>query len=200
MARPGRVTPLLAAALLAALPALNACAPAVVATGAAVGVGIAHDRRTTGTLIDDHSLALKVRRALSEDPDIKSRAHINITTFNGVVLLTGEVPDAALRARAGSLAESAGKVRMVHNELVLEGPSSAMSRASDSLLHAKVKGAMVAAEGFDATRVEVTVEQGTVYLMGLVTRDEADRATEITRRVGGVQKVVRLFEYIRPEP
>lgn len=194
--------PAMTLALVTALlvPAVTGCAPAVVATGAAVGVTVAHDRRTTGTLLDDNTLAFKVRRALNGDPDIKNQAHINITTYNGVVLLTGEVPDPVLRARAGTLAETAGDVRLVHNELLLQGPTSTMSRTSDTLIHAKLTGHMLAAENFDPTRVEVTVEQGTVFLMGLVTREEAAIATEISRRVSGVAKVVRLFEYLPEAP
>lgn len=178
--------------------ALQGCAPAIVAGGAATGAMIAHDRRTTGTVVEDRAIILKVAGRISDDEELDNQSHINVNSYNGVVVLTGETPSAALRARAEKHARQVEKVRKVYNELVVAAPSSLLTRTSDTLLLGKIKGTMLATEGVDPTRTKVIVEQGRVYLMGLVTDAEAHAATEVVRRVDGVQKVIRLFEYIDP--
>lgn len=197
---PRRTLPaaLLSVMVAAGAAGLQGCAPAVVATGAATGAMVAHDRRTTGTLVEDNAIVLKVARAISRDEELDTQSHINVNSYNGVVLLTGEAPTAMMRATAEKYARQVEKVRRVYNEIQVAAPSSLLTRTSDTLLHTKIKAKMVATEGVDPTRINVVVEQGTVYLMGLVTADEAARATELVRRIDGVQKVVRLFEYIEP--
>jgi osmotically-inducible protein OsmY len=188
---------LAAGALLATILLLNACAPLVVG-GAATTASVAHDRRTAGSVVEDQSIKLRIRSALNNDPELSKQAHINITSFNGIVLLSGEAPTRALRERAGELARRTEKVRRVHNEIQVASPSSMMTRSSDSWITTKVKTALLAAqkEGFDSTRIKVVTENGTVYLLGLVTHSEADVATEEARKVKGVQRIVKLFEYI----
>ncbi len=184
-------------ALLVTTLLLNACAPLVVG-GAAATASVAHDRRTAGTVIEDQSIELRIRSALNKDPELSKQAHINITSFNGIVLLSGEAPTSALRERAGEIARKTRKVRRVHNEIQIAAPSSMMTRSSDSWITTKVKSVMLGAagDGIDPTRIKVVTENGTVFLMGLVTHGEADAATEKARQVKGVQRIVKLFEYL----
>lgn len=188
---------LLIAALLACAGALLAsCAPALVGAGAATTAAVAHDRRTPGTMIDDQLIEWKARAALGEDQELWSQSHINVTSFNNIVLLTGETPSERMRTRAAEIVREVERVRGVHNELQIAAPSSMLSRSSDSWITGKVKSSMLADGSVPGTRVKVVTEAGTVYLMGLVTREEAEAATEIARKVNGVQRVVKLFEYL----
>lgn len=184
-------------ALLAANVMLSGCAPAVVVGGAAATASVAHDRRTTGAVVEDQAIELRIKSALS-DAGINKQAHINVTSYNAVVLLSGEAPGEALRSRAGELARDAEKVRRVHNEVQIAAPSSWMTRSSDAWLTTKVKAALLRIKmaNFDATRVKVVSENGTVYLMGLLTRAEAAAVTDQTQQLAGVQRIVKLFEYL----
>jgi len=183
-------------ALLAALAVtLNSgCAATAVGAGAA-GVGAAVDRRTTGSFIDDEIIEVKAIAALGEDSALWEQSHLNVTSFNGIALLSGEAPSEALKAQAERHVASVRKVRHVYNEVVIAAPSSVLSRSNDGYLTAKVKSALLAEKHIQANHVKVVTEASTVFLMGLLTRAEAERATEVARRVGGVQRVIKLFEY-----
>ena len=159
---------------------------------------IAHDRRTTGTFIEDQAIELKAYDALGEAGDLKKQSHINVTSYNLIVLLTGETPTESYRYQAQDIVSRIERVRRVHNELSVAAPSSLMSRSSDTVITTKVKTSLfgVDLEGFDPTRVKVVTERGNVYLMGLVSRAEGDAAADRARHIGGVQRVVKLFEYI----
>jgi osmotically-inducible protein OsmY len=177
---------------------LYGCAAAVVG-GAATGASAAHDRRTFGTYIDDEGIELKIRLDIFNNRELNSQIHINIISINGVVLLVGQAPTAALKQQAGDIASGVEKVRLVHNEMTIAAPNSMMTRSSDSLITAKVKVELFGIKGhedFDPTRVKVVTENGIVYLMGILYRSEAAAVTERARQVSGVQKVVKLFEYI----
>lgn len=177
---------------------LSGCA-AIAVGGVATGAAVAHDRRTTGTMIEDQNIEIKAASALAKDPELKSRAHLNVTSYNLVVLLSGEAPSEELKVRAGRIVRGIERVKRVHNEVVVAAPSSMMTRSSDTMITARVKTALLGIKGFedfDGTRVKVVTENGTVFLMGLVRRAEADAATEAARTVGGVQRVVKLFEYL----
>ena len=178
--------------MVAALPLLGGCAAAVIG-GAATGVLVAQDRRTVGTVAEDQSIELKTGSRVGERvPD----GHINVTSFNRLVMLTGEVPTAAAREEAERVARAVENVRGVYNELQVAGNSALTSRTNDTYLTSKVKTRFLDSGKFNALQVKVVTENSVVYLMGLVTRGEGDNATEIARTTGGVQKVVRLFEYI----
>ena len=185
----------IALGLLAVSVALGGCAAAVVG-GAAATASTAHDRRTTGTMIDDELIENKLLDALHEDTELWDQTHINGTAYNGVLLLTGEAPSETLRQRAAHIGSKLPKVREVHNELRVAAPSSFPSRSSDSWVTGKVKTALLNSDKIDGLRVKVVTEAGVVYLMGLLTRAEADAATDSARRVGGVQRVVKVFEYL----
>ena len=187
---------LLAITLLTSL--LGGCA-AVVVTGAATGANAAHDRRTLGAYVDDEGIELKTRLAITEDKEVYSQVHVNIISINGVVLLVGQAPTEALRMKIEDITRGIEKVRVVHNEMTIAAPNSYMTRSSDSLITAKVKGSLFGIkghDGFDPTRVKVVTENGVVYLMGILFRSEADAVATKASRVSGVQKVVKLFEYL----
>ena len=178
------------------LPALQGCFP-VVATGVGMGAMMAADRRSSGAYVEDEGLEWKVGSRIEKQ--FGDRAHVNVTAFNRVVLLTGEIADEAARAQLDQIAASVPNVRGVTNEVQVSGISSMTSRGNDAVVTSKVKARFVDANQFSANHVKVVTEAGAVYLMGLVTRDEADKATEITRTTSGVRKVVRVFEYISEE-
>ncbi|MBU3736237.1 MAG: BON domain-containing protein [Methylobacterium sp.] len=174
---------------------LGACAPAVVG-GAAAGGLAAADRRTSGTYVEDEGIEWKSLTRISEA--LKDKIHINVTSFNRSVLLTGEAADEAARQKAESIAREVQNVRNVTNELAIGLPSSLASRSNDTYLTSLVKGNMIKdnAGRFAPIHVKVITENAVVYLMGMVTRKEAEAATEIARNTSGVQKVVTVFEYV----
>ena len=177
---------------------LYGCAAAVVG-GAATGATAVHDRRTVGTFIDDEGIELKARMAIFDDKELNSQIHINIISINGVVLLFGQAPTEAARQKAAEIVSTVPKVRLIHNEMTVAAPNSYLTRSSDSLVTAKVKSKLFTIkehDNFDPTRVKVVTENGIVYLMGILTHSEADTVTDAARQVGGVQKIVKLFEYI----
>ncbi|MFO1280985.1 MAG: BON domain-containing protein [Burkholderiales bacterium] len=181
---------LVAAFAAAAIP-LTGCAPVIVA-GAAGAALVATDRRSAGAQLDDTTIETKL--AASYASTWGDRAHVSVTSYNGVVLLSGEVPDQAAWAEAGSRAKATDRVRAVHNELAV-GPSTDLAtRTNDTYITSKVKTRFVEANRFSATHVKVVTERGTVFLMGLVSRQEADAAGEIAATTSGVARVVRLFE------
>ena len=181
--------------ILLVIISIQGCAAAVVA-GGATGAAVAVDRRTTGTMIEDESIELKAGQAFRNDPEINDNAHWNVTSFNTIVLISGEAPTQEMKERMGNIIQGLPKVSHVYNEITIAAPSALVSRSSDSLITSKVKTKLLTLDNFDGTKVKVVTEKGIVYLMGLVSHDESSRATEATRQVGGVQKVVKLFQYI----
>lgn len=179
--------------LLTAL-ALQGCAPLVVGGAAAGGVIAATDRRTVGAITEDELIELKAANRIRERyPDT---AHVNVTSYNRQVLLTGEVPDASARAEIERIARAVENVRTVYNETIVAGVTSYTARSNDAIITSKVKGRFLDAGRFNPLHVKVVTENGIVYLMGIVNRQEAADATELARTTAGVQKVVRVFEYL----
>ncbi|WP_460564377.1 BON domain-containing protein [Hydrogenophaga aquatica] len=174
--------------------ALSACAPLVVGTAMGTGVLVATDRRTSGAQLEDQGIELRAGSRLRDQ--FGDRARVVVTSFNRRVLLTGEVPSEADRAAAVRIVGGVENVREIVDELAVMTSPSFTARSSDALVTARVKAAMVDASDLQATAVKVLTERGTTYLMGRVTQREADRATEITRSIPGVQGVVRVFEII----
>jgi osmotically-inducible protein OsmY len=183
---------LLASAML--LPvALSGCVPAVIAVGAGGATLVATDRRTTGAQVDDEGIEVKVANQVNAQ--FGDRVHVNITSYNGVVLLTGEVPDQGVWASIGGIAKGTEKVRLVHNEIVVAGKSELSVRTNDSYITSKVKARFVEANKFPPNAVKVVTERAVVYLMGIVTLDEGTAAGEIAASTEGVARVVKVFEY-----
>lgn len=179
--------------LIAALtPALQACFP-IIAGGVGAGISLANDRRTSGIFIEDQGIEIKAQNRLGEK---LKEAHINVTSYNLALLMTGEAANPTQRSEAESIVQSIPNVRQVFNEIAIAPVSSFSNRSNDSYLTTKVKGRMVEANKFNIVHVKVVTEASAVYLLGLVTRKEAEDATEIARTTTGVTKVVRLFEYL----
>ena len=171
---------------------LGGCVAAVVG-GAATGVVVSEDRRTVGTVTEDQGIEIK---AVNRITDKYKDAHINATSFNRMVLVTGEVPDAAAKAAVEKIVQAIENVRGVYNEVTV-GPVTVLSaRPNDSFITSKVKARFVDERKFNAVHVKVVTEASVVYLLGLVKRKEAEDAVEIARTTSGVKRVVKLFEYI----
>ena len=187
---------LTALALAAALPALQGCV-----TAAAVGAGtvalMVEDRRTTGTYVEDESIEWKVVARVNSD--FKS-AHVNGTSFNRRVLLTGQAPTEEAKKAIEAAVKAIPEVAAVVNELAVGGNSSMSSRGSDSIITSNVKTRMVGNSKFSTNHVKVVTEDGVVYLMGMLTQAEGDAAVEIARSTAGVQRVVKAFEHIPEAP
>lgn len=186
---------LLAIVLPAAAVLLQGCFPAFVGAGAGAAMSAA-DRRTTGAQVEDESIELKISRRIDERYD--DRVHTDVTSFNRSVLLTGEVPEPRIKADIEKIALGVQNVRGVTNEIEIAGIPSAPARANDGYLSAKVKTRFLDADKFNPLHVKVVTEAGVVYLMGIVTEQEAADAVEIARTTAGVRKVVKIFEYCRP--
>ncbi len=173
---------------------IQGCAPAVVG-GAATGAAVAYDRRTTGTVIDDQGIEFKAAYALFNNKEIYDQSHINVTSFNGVVLLTGETPSESLKQKATAEVKQIPKVRRIHNELAIAAPSALPSRSTDTWITSKIKAKMATDERIDPFHIKVVTERGIVYLLGLVSRNEAQQAVNLVTNTAGVQRVVKIFEY-----
>ena len=186
---------LLAAAVIAgtAGTTLTGCAPMVVAAGVGAGALVASDRRSTGAQMDDETIEVKI--VTTAGNRWGDAIHLNVTSYNGIVLLTGEAPDATIKGEITTLANTTDRVKSVHNDMVVAPATTLPARTNDSYITSKVKAGFVEANKFAATRVKVVTERSVVYLMGIVNRDEAEAASRIAATTSGVERVVRLFEY-----
>ncbi len=176
--------------------ALSGCAPLVVG-GAMVGASAVYDRRHYEVVIDDEQIELAAMQALRRDPSVRQGARISVTSYNHSVLITGQAESEVIAERAGDLVSRVPKVTRVVDEIAI-GPAIGLTRESeDTLITSRAKLALtkIAVTGFNPTRVKVVTENGVVYLLGLVSPQEADAAVEQVRYVPGVQQVVKLFEY-----
>lgn len=188
------LAPWLLAATLA--PSLTGCMGAA-AVGAGAGVLMFADRRLSETYLADEGIEIRGGNRIGEK--FGDKVHVNITSYNRTVLLTGEVPDEATKDAVEKVVTSVNEVRRITNELNIAGPSSFAARSNDAYLTSKVKARFLDAARFSINHIKVVSESGAVYLMGLVTQAEADAAVEIARTTGGVQRVIRVFEIITPE-
>lgn len=184
-------------ALLIVVPLiiLQGCAAAVVGAGA-TGTAIAVDRRTAGSVIDDQGIEIKARREFAGSDELWDQSNVSVTSYNGIVLITGETPNQQLKSKITEIVKDIPKVRKVYNEMAIAAPSALSSRSSDTWLTSKVKTRLTAEKEVRALFIKVKTERGVVYLMGKVTRQEADTAVAVTRSTAGVQRVVKVFEYI----
>ncbi|MCW8887057.1 MAG: BON domain-containing protein [Motiliproteus sp.] len=152
--------------------------------------------RTTGSFIDDELIEVKALVNLNKASDTLANAHVSVTSFNGVVLLTGQVPDENTRMMAESTIRQIRKVRTIHNELTISGPTSHIVRTNDAWITSKIKVNMISDKNFNSSVVKVVTENGVVYLLGLVSHADADKAVALVKQSHGVQKIVKMFEYI----
>ena len=179
---------------LAAGTTLSACAPLLIGGAIWGGTMVVSDRRTSGTQIDDQAIELKSVRRISDV--IADRGHVNVTSYNRLVLITGEVPTEADKTAVEQAVMRIDNVRSIVNELTLTAPSSLSARSNDTLMTSKVKASMVDAKDIQANAFKVVTERSVVYLMGRVSEREANRAADVARGVSGVQKVVKVFEVV----
>lgn len=184
------------AALLLCLPVLAGCFGAA-AVGVGTGALMLTDRRNSETFISDQGMELRAANRIREN--YGDKVHVNVTSYNRMLLLTGEAPTEVIKADVEKLVSAVPNVKSITNELAIAGPSSYGGRSNDSYITSKVKARFVDANKFSPNHVKVVTEAGAVFLLGLVTQTEADAAVEIARTTGGVQKVVRVFEIISPE-
>lgn len=181
----------------ATLCGLSACVPLIVG-GAMVGGGmVATDRRTSGTVVEDQGIELKAVVRIHDT--FGDKVHVNVTSYNRQVLLTGEAPTAEDKARVEQIVQQVENVRNVLNELGVLGNSTLSQRSNDTLVSTRVKAALLEARDLFSNSFKVVTERGTVYVMGRVTQREATRATEVISTTQGVQRVVRVLEIISEE-
>lgn len=174
--------------------ALHACAPAVV-VGAGAGAAATHDRRSVGAIVDDAAIELKIGALVKADKSLADTTHISVTSVNGMVLLTGEAETAALREKVVADARNVASVRLVVDEIRIAQPTPIGNRTRDTWITTKVKSKLMNTRGLDSSQVKVVTEARSVYLLGLVTQEQGHLAAEAARRIRGVARVVKLFEY-----
>lgn len=187
--------------ILASCLTLTACVPAAFMAGAAATGTVVTDGRDVKTQVDDQAIAHHVRTALNLNKHIKNNSSISVSTFNHIVLLTGTARDEEIRELATTITRSVAKVRRVHNEIIISDKSSFKDAASDTWLTTKIKSSLLAERGLKSAQIKVVTDNSTAYLMGLVSREQGELATNVTRHVPGIVKVVKLFEYTsEPKP
>ena len=174
---------------------LAGCAPVLIGAAAGSAYTSFEDRRSAGVQIDDEGIELRVGNRISDR--FADKAHVNVTSFNRSVLLTGEVPDAQSREEAERIARAVPGVQGVANELEIAGVSSLGARTNDAFITSKVKARFLDARRFNPVHVKVVTEAGVVYLLGVVTEQEGNEAVELARTMAGVRKVVKIFEYCK---
>ncbi len=183
------------AVLLLCVPVLSGCFGAA-AVGVGTGALMLTDRRNSETFVSDEGMELRASSRISEK--YGEKAHVNVISYNRMLLLTGEVPSEAAKADVEKIASGVPNVKSITNELAVAGPSGFGVRGNDAYITSKIKARFIDHDKFAANHVKVITEAGVVFLLGLVTQQEADDAVEIARTTGGVQKVVRVFEIISP--
>lgn len=174
---------------------LTGCVPALVVAGATAGGAILYDNRSFSQMNADANSTHAARTHIASDPTLQNDAHINVSVYNGIMLLTGEAPTPELRQEALSLVSDISGIKHIYNEITVQPPTSHSQRMKDSWITTKVKSAMLTKNGLRSTNIRVTTENGVVFLMGNVSHEQANQATDVARRVAGVRKVVKVFEY-----
>lgn len=174
---------------------LQGCFFVAGAAAGAAAIALVYDHRSVGNTLADARIGNKIVEKIRVEPDLRFESHIEVTVFNKVVLLTGEAPKPQWRAQAEAIARTVPGVTKIYNQITLQGPTSTLTRTSDSWITAKIRGIMLANQELKSSSIKVVTEDGTVYIMGIVSRQQAAIAAEIARQVSGVQRVVRVFQY-----
>lgn len=177
-----------------AAPLLQGCLPLVVGAGVGAGVMVADDRRSSATMLEDQTIEIKASKRISER--FEGQYRVSVTSFNRYVLVVGQVPNEDIKREIEVMILETPNVRNVQNEITVSGASSLVARSNDSLLTSRIKGRLVQSKDVSANHVKVVTESGTAYLMGVVTRSEAEAASQVAATTGGVQRVVKVFEYL----
>lgn len=174
---------------------LSGCVAALVASVAVVTVDIIHDRRTAGEYVDDNTIELTAQNYLASNKAIRKAVHVRPTSWNGILLITGEIDEPELKQQIVNKLTNITGVRQLVDETTITGKTKLGTRANDAWITTRVKSRLVLKTGLDANRIKVTTTRGSVYLMGIVTPKEGMKATEVARAVKGVERVVKVFEY-----
>ena len=180
-------------ALLAAIPLLDGCAPAVIAVGVGYGAVVANDQRSTGAQLDDQTIEIKVTTTAGSRWG--NEVHLNVTSYNGIVLLTGEAPSTIIQDEITKIAQTTDRVRTVQNEMVIGPVTDLGARTNDTYITSKVKTRLLEDEKLKALYIKVVTERSVVYLMGIVPRPEGEQAAQVAATTSGVARVVKVFEY-----
>lgn len=183
----------LIAVLIAVLPFLQACIPLIVGAGVGAGVMMAEDRRSNATILEDQTIEVKAKNRFEET--YQDKLHATVTSYNRYVLITGQAPTEEIRQDLTTIVLEVENVRNVQNEVIVAGKASFTSRSSDAFTTSSVKGRLARNKEIAANNVKVITENGAVFLMGLVTRMEAESAAQTAATTSGVQRVVKVFEY-----
>lgn len=173
---------------------LQGCVPLIIGAGVGAGIMVADDRRSSGTMLEDQTIEIKASNRINEQ--FGDQVRVNVTSFNRYVLVAGTVPSEQVKGEVEMVVLEVPNVRNVQNELAIAGGSSLMSRSNDGLLTSRVKSRLVQSKDVGANHIKISTDSGVVYLMGLVTRAEAEEAAQVAATTGGVQRVVKVFEYL----
>ena len=185
--------------LISSLLSLTGCAPAIVVGAAATGAVMIEDRRSSEAFLQDQTIKFRANDAIYSNKEIGTEVHINVLPYNQQVLLTGEAPTGPMRDQVEAIVNSIPGVKKIYNEIKVMPRSRFEDRNRDAMITAKVKGRILRDSNVDATKIKVATEHTEVYLLGIVTEDEAAKAVEVARQVEGVQRVVRVFEIIEEQ-
>lgn len=187
------VKPLLAIASLSLT--LQGCIFVAGAAAGAAAIAVVYDHRTLSNTLEDTQISNKIVDKIRGVANLRDNSHIEVTVFNHIVLLTGETPKPEWREQAEQIARSIPSVSRVYNQITIQGPTSSLTRTSDSWITTKIKSQMLATEDLKSGSIKVVTENGVVYLMGIVTTEQAEIAVDIARQVSGVQRVMKIFQY-----
>lgn len=173
---------------------LSSCIPAALVIGATIGGAVVYDKRSMKTIVQDRDAAQAASNALSASPELKKGTHISVATFHHILLLVGQTTTEEQRDIAYQLASKTKYISRTYNEITVQTPISVWQRSKDTWITTKVKTEMIATEGLHSTQIKVITENGVVYLMGMLTPEQTQLATDVARRVDGVREVVKVFE------
>lgn len=182
-------------AILALSSSLQGCIFVAGAAAGAAGIAAVYDHRKVVNTIEDTTITNQIYQRIVSIPHLRQECHIEVTVFNHVVLLTGQTPNPAWRQEVEAIARSTADVTKIYNQITVQGPTSSLTRTSDSWITTKVKSLMLANQDLKSGNIKIETENGVVYLMGIVNRDQACIAADIAREVTGVQRVVKMFQY-----
>lgn len=174
---------------------LQGCIFVAGAAAGAAAIAVVYDHRSVKNTLQDTHTANKISDRFKTVPGLRENSHVEVTVFNEIALLTGETSDPQARLAAEEIAKSTPGVYKVYNQITIQGPTSSLTRTSDSWITTKIRAEMLAADNLKSSSIKVITENGVVYLMGIVTPQQGDSAVEIARQVSGVQKVVKVFQY-----
>lgn len=174
---------------------LQGCIFVAGAAAGAAAIAVVYDHRTIQNTLRDTDIANKIAERIGKVPVLRYDSHVEVTVFNRVVLLSGETPNPAWKQQAEEIAKSVPDVSRVYNQITIQGPTSSLTRTSDAWITTKIKGEMLATEDLKSSSIKVVTENGVVFLMGTVKRQQVEIAVDIARQVSGVQKVVKIFQY-----